>query len=183
MDHEACARREAMLRRRQLPRPSNHGHCRVFAGGPATICLSRCDGRRALACRRHKPCSLLGNLPLTYLQRRRTASWLGLVAMFLLLVGPLLGQSLAQTTSAPAWLSELSCAEGHEAPAQPTQAHMDWAKCGYCTLLLQSPALTSAQLFLAAPLPAVEAALCPRTLVVQGSPVFPGALTRAPPYA
>lgn len=181
MDHEACTRREVMLHRRQLPRPSNHGHCRVFAGCPATICLSLSGGRRALACRRQKPCGLLGNLPLTYLQRRRTASWLGLVAMFLLLVGPLLGQGLAAPAAPVVQAADAHCAS--DAHGEPLPHDMQWAKCGYCTLLLQSPALTSAQLFLAAPLPAVEAALCPRTLVVQGSPVFPGALTRAPPYA
>lgn len=66
---------------------------------------------------------------------------LALLAMFLLLAAPLFSQSLG-AAAAPAWLSEMACGDGghdqlpHDAPP--------WAQCGYCTLLLCSPALTGA---------------------------------------
>ena len=67
---------------------------------------------------------------------------LALLAMFLLLVAPLFSQGLASAAPTPAWLSEMACGDGghdqlpHDAPP--------WAQCGYCTLLLSSPALTAA---------------------------------------
>ncbi|MDG9923363.1 MULTISPECIES: DUF2946 family protein [unclassified Pseudomonas] len=106
---------------------------------------------------------------------------LALLAMFLLLAAPLFSQSLA-AAAAPAWLSEMACGEGghdqlpHDAPP--------WAQCGYCTLLLTSPALTGllhglqgATVFAAvAPLPALSS-------VLQQSVTPHDAPPRAPPHA
>jgi hypothetical protein len=59
--------------------------------------------------------------------------------MFLLLAAPLFSQSLG-ASAAPAWMSEMACGDGGgHAPAGQDQAL--WAQCGYCTLLLSSPAL------------------------------------------
>ena len=63
--------------------------------------------------------------------------------MFLLLAAPLLSQGLArvQTDGLPSWLDELAC--GDVAPAHHGSQPL-WAKCGYCTLLLSSPAVPGA---------------------------------------
>ena len=63
--------------------------------------------------------------------------------MWLLLAAPLFSQGLAQTQAGavPAWLNELAC--GDAAPMQHGGQPL-WAKCGYCTLLLASPALPGA---------------------------------------
>ncbi|MFG0382767.1 DUF2946 family protein [Pseudomonas sp. zbq_18] len=68
---------------------------------------------------------------------------LALLAMFLLLAAPLLSQGLAraQTDGLPSWLDELAC--GDAAPAHHGSQPL-WAKCGYCTLLLSSPAVPGA---------------------------------------
>ena len=61
--------------------------------------------------------------------------------MWLLLAAPLFSQALA-TTQTPGWLNELACGDsGH---AQNGHDQPDWAQCGYCTLLLSSPALAAA---------------------------------------
>ncbi len=110
--------------------------------------------------------------------------------MLLLFVGPVVSQvqSLGQAGEVPPWMGELACSgsdhgpSSHE-PAMPAH-EMSWAKCGYCTLLFNSPALGST-------------ALHGLTLADSGNPplvpapqaghatqaVFPGALTRAPPVA
>lgn len=100
--------------------------------------------------------------------------------MLLLLVAPLFSQGLASATQAPAWLSEMACGEGghdqlpHDAPP--------WAQCGYCTLLLSSPALAGSLADLSG------AALCVATVPAQALPLAPGepvirhdAPPRAPP--
>ena len=109
--------------------------------------------------------------------RFRCALWLALAAMCLLSVGPLATQ--LSRLNHPAWLSELACASSsdpvkhlHDAP---------WAQCGYCTLLLCSPAATSAPVWLAL---VVLAGAAPCVLLRSWRrvpPVFPGALSRAPP--
>jgi hypothetical protein len=102
--------------------------------------------------------------------------------MCLLLLGPLLGQGLVlgQSANAWQWLDELACSDDAASPLSPAHAN-EWAKCGYCTLLLSSPALsTSASLlpprFVAPPVvsPFAAPALPP-------AGVFPGAQSRAPP--
>jgi hypothetical protein len=117
---------------------------------------------------------------LTSTRHLQSTARLALLAMFLLLAAPLFSQGLASAAPAPAWLSEMACGEGghdqlpHDAPL--------WAQCGYCTLLLSSPALTGtlpslggAAIFAAA----IAAQALPITL---GEPVIPhDAPPRAPP--
>lgn len=110
------------------------------------------------------------------------------MAMLLVLVGPLVSQARDMGQGGvPVWMDELACATdqsapGHE-PSMPSH-EMSWAKCGYCTLLFNSPALNPASLHgldlvgLASPQPGL-ASLSGH----GGRAVFPGALTRAPPVA
>lgn len=81
--------------------------------------------------------------PLSSTRHLQSTARLALLAMFLLLAAPLLSQGLAQVQAGglPAWLDELAC--GDAAPAQHG-GQAAWAKCGYCTLLLASPALPGA---------------------------------------
>ncbi|WP_263143734.1 DUF2946 family protein, partial [Pseudomonas sp. RIT-PI-AD] len=113
--------------------------------------------------------------------------------MLLLLAGPLLSQGLAQARAAeraavPAWMERLDCSEhgaATESPAAPDEhgapeAH--WAKCGYCTLLFNSPVLTGA---LHAALPADDLTHARLRVPARdghaASAIFPGARSRAPP--
>ena len=101
-----------------------------------------------------------------------------LLAMLLLCVGPLLSQWLLPTQAEP------GCSEHAASPAPSSSDGHEalWAKCGYCTLLLGSPALSGAAL-----LPGGPAIFAPLHLVsggaqrVPASPVFPGSRSRAPP--
>ena len=108
------------------------------------------------------------------------ASWLGLLAMLLLSVGPLLSQLTAPAE--PAWLTELACGEHVGSHDNPLNHDALWAKCGYCTLLLNSPATgcASPTLALAAAIPADRYAAPVRSGVVR-SAIFPGSRSRAPP--
>lgn len=107
-----------------------------------------------------------------------------LLAMLLLCVGPLLSQLLVP--SQPAWLAELSCSEhpaSHSPATSDSHGHDPlWAKCGYCTLLFSSPALTSSLLMPIGPL--AFAAQLLRLRAPQHVPalaIFPGSRSRAPP--
>lgn len=108
------------------------------------------------------------------------ASWLALLAMLLLSVGPLLSQLTAPAE--PAWLTELACGEHAGSHNNPLDHDALWAKCGYCTLLLNSPATgcASPTLALAAAIPADRHAAPVRSGVVR-SAIFPGSRSRAPP--
>lgn len=108
------------------------------------------------------------------------ASWLALLAMLLLSVGPLLSQLTAPAE--PAWLTELACGEHVGSHDNPLDHDALWAKCGYCTLLLNSPATgcVSPTLALAAAIPADRHAVPVRSGVVR-SAIFPGSRSRAPP--
>lgn len=117
---------------------------------------------------------------MTSTRRLRSTARLALLAMFLLLAAPLFSQGLASAAPTPAWLSEMACGEGghdqlpHDQPL--------WAQCGYCTLLLSSPALTGTLLGLdgAAMFVATIPAMALST--VLGEPVIPhDAPPRAPP--
>ena len=108
------------------------------------------------------------------------ASWLALLAMLLLSVGPLWSQ-LSQPAE-PAWLTELACGERTGDHNSVLEHEALWAKCGYCTLLLNSPATSCTRPFLA--LAAVASADRPITPVrssVLRSAIFPGSRSRAPP--
>ena len=123
---------------------------------------------------------------MTYGRRKQHGAWLGLLAMLLVFAGPLLSQSrIPPQQVVPAWLDELACATDRQAsfehPAQPGH-EMGWAKCGYCTLLFNSPALSSAPLL--AGFLAQVGGVQPTEATQPGhatSAVFPNALTRAPP--
>lgn len=68
--------------------------------------------------------------------------------MLLVFVGPLLSQARDMGQGGvPEWMGELACAAEHgDAGHQPAipDHEMSWAKCGYCTLLFNSPALSPA---------------------------------------
>ncbi len=108
---------------------------------------------------------------------------LALLAMFLLLAAPLFSQGLAQAQAdgLPSWLNELAC--GDAAPMQHGGQPL-WAKCGYCTLLLASPAVpgTAADLGAGAVGMATQACLPQRDHVFQSLPAH-DAPPRAPPLA
>lgn len=100
--------------------------------------------------------------------------------MCLLLLGPLLGQGLARPATELQWLDQLACSSEHKAP-QPQSHSSDWAKCGYCTLLLSSPALANMGLALP-PLDAGHPLVrFPAVPVLPPAGVFPAAQPRAPP--
>lgn len=110
---------------------------------------------------------------LSHAQLVRYCSRLGLLAMLLLLLGPLLGQGLSLRNAQ-------ACSAEHEKTLSVSH-EQSWAKCGYCTLLLSSPAVPSsvpqAQPCLAPPILTAP----PAPLVICRDTVFIGALTRAPP--
>ncbi|VXC47426.1 conserved hypothetical protein [Pseudomonas sp. 8BK] len=108
------------------------------------------------------------------------ASWLALLAMLLLSVGPLLSQLTAPAE--PAWLTELACGEHAGSHNGPLDHDALWAKCGYCTLLLNSPATgcASPTLALTAVAPADRHSAPVRSGVAR-SAIFPGSRSRAPP--
>lgn len=119
---------------------------------------------------------------MSYSQGTRCCSRLGLLAMLLLLVGPLLGQGLNQGDSEAGWRSELACSSEHE--KSPSIAHgLDWAKCGYCTLLLSSPAVPGSAPQASPCLAPSPLSTLPAPLAASRDSVFPGALTRAPPLS
>jgi hypothetical protein len=111
---------------------------------------------------------------------RYRASWLALLAMLLLSVGPLLSQ-LSQPAE-PAWLTVLACGEHADSAETPLDHDALWAKCGYCTLLLNSPATgcASPTLALTAVAPADRYSAPVRSGVAR-SAIFPGSRSRAPP--
>ncbi|MDH4562908.1 DUF2946 domain-containing protein [Pseudomonas sp. BN411] len=125
---------------------------------------------------------------MTYGRTRQRGAWLGLLAMLLVFVGPLVSQARDMGQGGvPEWMGELACSAEHGGPShQPAMPdhEMSWAKCGYCTLLFNSPALNSATLhgLDLAGLTSPHAALAPLA-GHGGRTVFPGALTRAPPVA
>jgi len=108
------------------------------------------------------------------------ASWLALLAMLLLSVGPLWSQ-LSQPAE-PAWLTELAC-EDHDGSHGGALDHEAlWAKCGYCTLLLNSPATTcAAPALVLAPTAHADRPIAPVRSAAARSAVFPGSRCRAPP--
>jgi hypothetical protein len=108
------------------------------------------------------------------------ASWLALLAMLLLSVGPL-GSQLSQPAE-PAWLTELACGEHAGSHERVFDHDALWAKCGYCTLLLNSPATSCASplLALTAATPA-ERRIAPVCSGIARAAIFPGSRSRAPP--
>lgn len=107
------------------------------------------------------------------------AARLALLAMLLVCLGPLLSQWLLPAQAEPG-CGEHAASHASSGPA----GHGQEAPCGYCTLLLGSPALTGPAL-----LPGAPAIFAPLYLVpggaqrVPASPVFPGSRSRAPPLS
>ncbi|HSC82664.1 MAG TPA: DUF2946 domain-containing protein [Pseudomonas sp.] len=126
---------------------------------------------------------------MTYSRSSQFGARLGLLAMLLLFVAPLLSQGLMlparfDQADVPAWLSELDCHSGSNEQPQAPAHEMPWAKCGYCTLLQGSPALSATFVASAALLPFAGApllALAER--LVPGATPFPAAHPRAPPLS
>lgn len=111
---------------------------------------------------------------------RYRAACLALLAMLLLSAGPLWSQ-LSQPADM-AWLNELACGEHSAAQTSALSDEALWAKCGYCTLLLNSPATSCASpsLAVAATAPA-DRHTAPVRSGVARSAIFPGSRSRAPP--
>lgn len=111
----------------------------------------------------------------------RRGAWAALLAMLLLAIGPLLSQWLLPGRAAGDMPPGCSEHRASPAPASHGQQAL-WAKCGYCTLLFSSPALTSPALLLAGPRrEAGRPVSIGGAQRVVASPVFPGARSRAPP--
>ncbi|WP_275286105.1 DUF2946 domain-containing protein [Halomonas elongata] len=123
--------------------------------------------------------------------RSRLAARFALLAMLLLVTGPLIGQVSAAssevhaghtTETSPRTAMAASSETGHH-DAEPHAAVFCWqAQCGYCSLFQQMPVLM-AMLPHVVPV-ASHAIMAPvvATRTAHGGPaVFPQALTRAPP--
>lgn len=119
--------------------------------------------------------------------RSRLAARFALLAMLLLVTGPLIGQlRAAGHTGHTGHISHVGHT-GHNSHAghgdtQP-QAAFGWhAQCGYCSLFQQVPVLM-AMLPYVAPVasPAITAPVVATRRAHGGAAVFPQALTRAPP--
>ncbi|HEX8544312.1 MAG TPA: DUF2946 domain-containing protein [Pseudomonas sp.] len=140
--------------------------------------------------------------------RHGIGAWLGIFAMLMIFVGPLISQgaNMAHGMGAPMahdmahgmgapmahdMAHDMACDDmpGMAQAAKPASpgGHHDlviWEKCGYCTLLFQHPPLTESNLIVA-PLGIVPAALLATSFAPQQvrAPVFPGARSRAPPFS
>ena len=117
----------------------------------------------------------------------RRGTWLGLFALWLLLAGPLLSQSLAPRPGdghAHESMPHHAAEPSHHHAVEPSHAHTDealWAACGYCTLLFSCPAIQPPPLLTGLP---PFAGTMPPAQRAQGFPrpsVIPGARPRAPP--
>ena len=120
-------------------------------------------------------------------------SWLSLFAMLMMFVGPLISQAMpmdhsmpmSMTQSMDMGMAEPGCHEaGHPAEHGDGSAalHINWEKCGYCSLFFHCPALPQALGLVAGDVPANTCRFNPQPL--QGHTrhaIFPGARTRAPP--
>ena len=114
--------------------------------------------------------------------------WLGLFAMLMIFIGPLISQAVPMDHHAsmkmdmPMGMSMPAHAEHAKYQQPATEHHALWEKCGYCTLLFSCPALPgSPNLSLhSAPKLSRYLAANPR-LGHARQPVFLGARSRAPP--
>ncbi|MDQ0125027.1 hypothetical protein J2W17_003983 [Pseudomonas lini] len=125
--------------------------------------------------------------------------WIGLFAMLMIFIGPLISQSMPMDQRASALMS-MSMDMGLDSPAMahadhgeqpdaehcPPQAdhHALWEKCGYCSLLFNCPALTGGQSCVAFDTLKATTYTTPSPRLGHArATVFPGARTRAPPIA
>lgn len=115
---------------------------------------------------------------------QRLGTRLGLLALVLIVLAPLFAQ-LRASTDDWSWLAELACHDGVAAAAEPASDVAPAFKrdaCGYCSLLINSPALNSPDwgcfsLTSRHPVPQPLHGLAP-LLAVR----FPAAQSRAPPF-
>ena len=122
-------------------------------------------------------------------------SWISLFAMLMIFIGPLVSQSMPMdqrmSMSMPMDMDMSMSMEMavHEAPAAehcPPQGehHALWEKCGYCSLLFNCPALPGGHTFAAFDTPHTNTFTSPSPRLGHARPaLFPGARTRAPPFA
>ena len=135
--------------------------------------------RASLPTRRRQPMSLT------------RGSWISLFAMLMIFIGPLVSQSMPmdQRMSMPMDMDMSMEMAAHEAPAAehcPPQSehHALWEKCGYCSLLFNCPALPGGHTFAAFDTPHTNTFTSPSPRLGHARPaLFPGARTRAPPFA
>ncbi|WP_437881224.1 DUF2946 domain-containing protein [Pseudomonas sp. LRF_L74] len=108
---------------------------------------------------------------------------LGLLAFALIILAPLFSQLRADTSNW-SWLGELACHDdtGQPRHTTPNSLHASvFDACGYCSLLINSPALSSQGAWL--PIPATWASLAVAPLLPgpHCNPRYPAAHSRAPP--
>ncbi len=130
---------------------------------------------------------------MTRARRHKVSAWLGLVAILLMFLAPVISQSLrlqhVTTAHASAHHHEDGAAPATHAVHDPAPAsHHDPAQighaCDYCTLLAHCPLLGSHAdhaCYLQAAAPSLVIVELPAGYGI--APVFPNALSRAPPSA
>lgn len=116
---------------------------------------------------------------------RARAGWLGVFAIMMMFVGPLLSQTLPASLTMNAAMpmpAGMLMADGESHGEHDAGLHPLWEKCGYCSLFLHTPALLPAPLFVAAGCPLDGPDACSRTAVGHAAlAIFPSARPRAPP--
>lgn len=131
-------------------------------------------------------------------------SWISLFAMLMIFIGPLISQSMPMDRPMPASMNmdmsmgmmgmdtmdmSTSAQAEHDATAAEhcapqSQHHALWEKCGYCSLLFNCPALPGGQSFAVFDTPTANTHTSPSPRLGHVRPsFFPGARTRAPPFA
>ncbi|WPP00473.1 DUF2946 domain-containing protein [Pseudomonas sp. HR96] len=127
----------------------------------------------------------------------RRASWLGVFAMLMMFIGPLVSQSLPTPGGTSRGMAhDMPMGMAMDMPMSmqmPATAHSGehdhslhplWEKCGYCSLFFHNPALPQALLFIAAAQPLHSLGSPPQALAGHArQAIFPGARTRAPPVS
>ncbi|AOI90480.1 DUF2946 domain-containing protein [Burkholderia pseudomultivorans] len=104
--------------------------------------------------RARQPDSLRAGASQTPTRRARATAWLGLFALVLALVAPLISQLRASAIDPHAPFAAICSASGnpfaaHPEPHAPSGTHVD--RCGYCGLLAGHPPLQYAVSFCASP--------------------------------
>jgi hypothetical protein len=125
-------------------------------------------------------------------KRWRLSAWLGLFAMVMAFVAPVVSQGLYATgnhshESHSHSMGQGESLSGHVHGTMPSSNHKShwayvWEKCGYCDLIFSNPPLSSEPAALVGYAPQMDSLY--QAVTAPGfacSPVFLGALTRAPP--
>jgi hypothetical protein len=122
----------------------------------------------------------------------RAGAWISLFAMLMMFIGPLIAQAMPMAHSleqamprhagmamdTPDTHCQQQASHGKDTPLHPL-----WERCGYCSLFFHCPALPHTLQFKADSAPPATARLLVQARQGHGvKPVFPGALTRAPPF-